>query len=259
MKRVHLFELEDLSWFPSWIRNCMTRYIAVVHQVAGTREALTPLIRRIVSVTPNKKLIDLCSGSGGPLPDIVHDLKTQGVDFELTLSDLYPNLDAAERLASSGIHYQETPVDVSDVDYDGARSLICSFHHMKPDVARTILEDAYEKKRPMCIFEISDNALPVFLFWLTMPIALLMVFALTPRVRPMTWPQLVFTYAIPILPLCIAWDAAVSNIRTYTLQDMEELIAGLDDGYIWEMGAIDGRTPGKMLYLFGQPSSIVHS
>ncbi len=71
----------------------------------------------------------------------------------------------------------------------------------------------------------------------------------------MTWEQIVFTYCVPIVPLCVAWDATVSNVRTYTLEDLEELTAGLDKRYRWESGAIDGRGPGKMLYLFGQPSS----
>ena len=254
MKRVQLFEFEDLPWFPSWIRDCMTRYIAVVHRLVGTREALTPLIRRLIENTPSKKIIDLCSGSGGPLPGIVRDLRAEGLDFELTMSDLYPNLDAAQRIASQGIRYEETPVDATKVEHDGARTMICSFHHMKPDLARAILENAYEEKKPLCIFEISDNALPISLFWLTMPAAILMVLVLTPMIRPITWQQIVFTYCIPIIPLFVAWDAAISNIRTYTLSDMEELTAGLDDAYAWESGKIKARAPGKMLYLLGQPA-----
>ncbi len=253
MKRVHLFELEDFSWFPAWIRNCMTRYIAVVHQMIGTREALTPLIRRLVESAPNRKIIDLCSGSGGPLPDIVRDLAAEGLEVDLTLSDLYPDLRTAAHLASSGIHYETSPVDAADVHHDGARTLICSFHHMRPGVARAILKNAYEERKPLCVFEMTDNALPIFLFWLTMPAAFLMVLFLTPRVRPLTWQQIVFTYFVPIIPLAVAWDAAVSNVRTYTLEDMQGLIAGLDDGYKWEMGAIDGSAPGKMLYLLGLP------
>ncbi len=71
----------------------------------------------------------------------------------------------------------------------------------------------------------------------------------------MTWQQIFFTYIVPVIPVSVAWDAAVSNVRTYTLKDLEELTAGLDHGYRWESGAIAGRTPGKMLYLLGYPSS----
>jgi hypothetical protein len=170
------------------------------------------------------------------------------------MSDLYPNLDAAQRLASSEIHYEQTPVDATNVHCEGARILICSFHHMKPDRARAILKNAYEAKKPLCIFEISDNGLPIFLFWLTMPFAFLMVLALTPMIRPMTWQQIVFTYFVPLIPLFVAWDAAISNIRTYTLTDMDELTAGLDDAYAWESGEVKSHAPGKMRYLLGQPA-----
>jgi hypothetical protein len=72
-------------------------------------------------------------------------------------------------------------------------------------------------------------------------------------VRPMTWQQLVFTYLIPILPMFIAWDGAVSNARTYTLEDMGELIHGLsDETYTWEKGKVKGKG-GNKLYLLGRP------
>jgi hypothetical protein len=127
VKRVQLFEFEDLPWFPAWIRNCMTRYIAVVHQWVGTREALTPLIRRLIEMTPSKKLIDLCSGSGGPLPEVARALQAEGLDFELTMSDLYLNLDAAHRLATSGIQYKDTSADAKNVPYDGAWNGRCPY------------------------------------------------------------------------------------------------------------------------------------
>lgn len=70
--------------------------------------------------------------------------------------------------------------------------------------------------------------------------------------RPFTWQQLLFTYLIPIIPICFAWDGAVSNARTYTLSDMELLLEGLEsDDYTWEKGVIDGKS--KKLYLLGLP------
>ncbi len=51
----------------------------------------------------------------------------------------------------------------------------------------------------------------------------------------MTVRQLVFTYIVPIIPLCFAWDGAVSYARTYTLDDLDELLSGLrSEDYRWE-------------------------
>jgi hypothetical protein len=76
---------------------------------------------------------------------------------------------------------------------------------------------------------------------------------ITPVVRPLTWQQLVFTYIIPIIPLCFAWDGAVSNARTYTLNDIDELLKDIEaDDYKWEKGKIKGKT--TKLYLLGLPT-----
>jgi hypothetical protein len=77
-------------------------------------------------------------------------------------------------------------------------------------------------------------------------------FFITPFVRPMSWQQLAFTYIIPILPLGFAWDGAVSNARTYTLSDLDELLEGLqDNSYHWQKGIVEGKIPS--IYLIGKP------
>ncbi|OJH40269.1 hypothetical protein [Cystobacter ferrugineus] len=66
---------------------------------------------------------------------------------------------------------------------------------------------------------------------------------------------MLLTYALPVLPLLIAWDGAVSNARTYTEEDLRELLAGLEaPDYRWEITR--PRAPGApatMLTLVGLP------
>jgi hypothetical protein len=79
-----------------------------------------------------------------------------------------------------------------------------------------------------------------------------MTFFITPFVRPLTWKQIIFTYVIPIIPFFFAWDGAVSNARTYTLNDLDILIDGLETkDYKWEKGTIAGKA--KKIYLLGLP------
>ena len=57
---------------------------------------------------------------------------------------------------------------------------------------------------------------------------------------------------MPVIPLCFAWDGAVSNARTYTLDDLDQLLAGLEtEDYTWEKGRITDQA--KKLYLLGLP------
>lgn len=260
MKRIQLFEFEDFAWFPNFLRICLTNYIITVHRMLGSRADLAGLIDRILKRSPQKQILDLCSGAGGPMPGVLDSLQEEHghKDLQLTLSDLYPNTHAAKRINGNGrqdVRYHETPINASDVPDDklGLRTMICSLHHMAPDTAKSILQDAKDDRQPFLAFEISDNSQPKAIWWIAIPVTFIMVFFLTPFVRPMTWQQLVFTYLIPLLPFFIAWDGAVSNARTYTLADMDLLLADLrSDDYEWETGTLKGRA--KKNYLIGIPT-----
>lgn len=262
MKRIHLFEIEDFDWCPDWIRRCMTRLLVVMHKILGTKEELTVLVGRALKHSSQPAIIDLCSGSGGPMIGVFETLKKKyrPEELTLTLTDLYPNQEMAKKINSQsldGIHYLTTSVNAAAVEPQraGLRTMVCSMHHMKPEIAHRILRNAQESRQPICIYEISDNSFPVWLFWLAIPINFIMALFITPFVRPMSWQQLVFTYLFPVIPLFFAWDGAVSNARTYTLNDLEELLKGLHSkDYTWEKGTIDGKA--KKLYLLGLPDIV---
>jgi hypothetical protein len=259
MKRIHLVEIEDLHWFPGSLRQCMTRLIIVMHKLLGSQHELTKLISRALNHADRPAIIDLCSGSGGPMVEVFKRLKTQPrlQNLTLTLTDLYPHQETADQINSkggSGINYLTKSVNAGDLDVEqvGVRTMVCSMHHMKPEVAHNILSDAKAKRQPICLFELSDNSFPIRLWWMAIPMIFLLAFFITPLVKPMTWRQLVFTYLVPIIPICFAWDGAVSNARTYTLADMDELLKGLQTSdYVWEKGKVGGML--KKLYLLGLP------
>lgn len=260
MKRIQLFEFEDFSWFPSWLRDCMTRFIVAMHKLLGSSEDLAALIARALKHTDQKQVLDLCSGGGGPMKWVKDDLQSKhGVtDLKVTLSDLYPHKGAIKKINNDGdadYTYIEEPLNATDVpdSQKGVRTLVCSMHHMNPATAKSILKDAKDDKQPIVVFEISDNSSPKAIWWLAMPINFLMVFFVTPLIRPMTFQQLFFTYVIPLLPFFIAWDGAVSNARTYTQKDWEIVLKDLQsDDYTWETGVIKNKV--KKSYLLGHPS-----
>ena len=101
MKRIHLFEFEDFNSFPKWIRACLTQLILVMHNILNTHEELSELLANQIKETNSRQIVDLCSGSGGPMPKVIellnekHNLK----DIQLTLTDLYPDTGAAEKIS----------------------------------------------------------------------------------------------------------------------------------------------------------------
>tara|TARA_Y100001935_G_scaffold239088_1_gene226280 strand:- start:12460 stop:13149 length:690 start_codon:yes stop_codon:yes gene_type:complete len=228
-----------------------------MHDLLGTRKTLTNVLADLLQKHPSKKIVDLCSGSGGPMPEVVDILRNEPSfsDLSLTLTDLFPDDEAARSFngKKDHIHYQTTPVDATDPGaLSGIRTMVSSFHHMKPDQAISILRSAAEHREAICIYEISDNTPPVFLWWIALIPNFIMSFFVTLKVRPVSWQQIVFTYLIPIIPLVFAWDGAVSNVRTYTLNDLDELLRQVpSENYVWEKGTTDGRM--KQLYMTGYP------
>lgn len=262
MKRLSLFEFEDFRWFPGGLRECLTLYIAAMHRVLGTERVLAPLLARALEASGTNQVVDLCSGGGGPLLETTARLASEhGLRPRVTLTDLYPNTAAAARINAAGesaqVRYLPSPVDAGQVPetLQGVRTMVCSFHHMPPPVARRILQDAFEKRQALCVLEMSDNSQPRWLWWTAFPIGMLMVLLLTPFVRPLRLRQVLLTYLLPVLPLFISWDGAVSNARTYTEEDLRELLTGLEaPDYQWEITHPKAPgAPATMLTLVGLP------
>jgi hypothetical protein len=268
MKRVHVFEFEDAAWFPSWLRASMTNVIAVMGRAIGVDEVLSELVSRVLAQQRINRIVDLGSGAGGVMPDVVERIRSNAdtAETSLLLTDLYPNGDAIAALegtANGHVRYERESVDATDLASapTGLKTMVNCFHHMRPEQARLILESARESRQPLLIYEMGDNKMPFALWCLGLPIAVplgvLICFVLTPFVRPLTVRQLIFTYAIPLVPMFWAWDGQASMPRIYTPEDLDELLRGLEsEDYVWEKG--EAKTPrgAKMgNYLLGFPAS----
>jgi len=265
MKRIQLFEFEDFRWFPDFIRSPMTRLLAVLNDKMGMDEAVAILIKRVLKETTATQIFDLCSGSGGVMPS-VKDKLSQGEDpinVTLLLSDLHPSevgIKKYNRDQTNGVHYIPKSVDARYLDSapDCLRTMINSFHHMPTDIARDILASAQNNKEPTMIFEMQENKIPTLIWAIFLPLGLLITFimalVLTPFSRPLTFSQLIFTYLIPIIPLCFAWDGQASYARMYSMKDIDELLPPATDDYRWEKG-IGEKKNGKKVgtYLIGLP------
>ena len=266
MKRIQLFEFEDFSWFPSWLRTCMTNLIMVLHKMMGISEVLADVIAKVLREHNLSRIVDLGSGSGGPMPEVLKILhKIDGLDeVELIMTDLYPNPEVIKKFNENGaskISYHEISVDATATTIvpDGLMTMVNSFHHMPPVAARKILESAQRTERPLLIYEMAENKMPLLIWWLLLPLSLLLLVVMsllmTPFVKPMTWQQLVFTYLIPIIPICYAWDGQASSPRMYSQNDIEELLAPLGtENYRWDKGIVKKKN-GKSLgtYIMGFP------
>ena len=243
--RLHLVELHDLSWCPASLRDALTDFLAFALNLAGTYDPAGPLLRRAVARTGARRIVDLCSGAGGPWIKLAND-----VGVPVVLTDLYPHRGGAE-----GLPFHPDPVDaraVPDV-LDGFRTLFTSFHHFRPAAARAILADAVRRGQGIAIFEAArrrpfDMGL-VALTWLG-------VLAAGPFIRPFRWSRLLWSYLPPLLPLVGTFDGLVSCLRWYSPAELRALVRGLDS-FEWDIGdARASHSPLHMTYLIGVPRRV---
>lgn len=258
MSRLHLVELEDLPWFPAVLRDAGTSYIELAGRMSGHHKALVPTLIAALKATGASRIIDLCSGGGGPVAAVREALVEAGLDVPVLLTDRYPNVAAfAHAAEGSGgkVTGRAEPVDATAVPEDlvGFRTIFNAFHHFQPPQARAILADAVAKRQPIGVFEIVSRE-PLFLFALLL--SPLTVTLSAPFWRPFRWTNLLFTWLIPLMQPFVLWDGIVSWLRIYSAPELKALVADLDaPGWTWEIGTIKlGDAPAHATYLVGRPS-----
>ena len=251
MRHLHLFEFGDQPWFPQVLRDAETAYLAVGYRLLPLARLWAERISTVLVPGEHAEIVDLCSGSGGPMPLIIEKLEARGHDTRAMLTDLYPNLKSA---AHPHIMWLAEPVDATRVSpkLAGVRTMFSAFHHFRPDAAKAILKDAFDRRRAICIFESGSGTLLGLISMVGVPLAVL---ALMPWARPFRWAYLVFTYLIPLMPLIVFWDGMVSMLRTYSPEQMQELTHDLQaPDYAWEIGRIQLRgIVDGLAYLIGRP------
>ncbi|MBI3756343.1 MAG: class I SAM-dependent methyltransferase [Deltaproteobacteria bacterium] len=256
MGRKQLFEFEDLPWFPRRLRSYMQDHLAFMGNLSapaykGFVEKLQTAMERL----GQHDLLDLCSGSGGPVRTILQLLRKQGFEARAQLSDLFPNIEAYQRLAKEtggAIQGIESPLDATNVPahIGGFRFIANGFHHLPPPAAGQVLADAVAKRRGIAVVEMVNRS---FLAFLSLGVGVVAVFLATPFLKPFRASRIVLTYLLPLIPLLLIWDGVVSCLRVYSPAELRELVSQLGPNeYEWDIGTIP-IGPGKITYLIGVP------
>lgn len=256
MKRLHLFEFEDQTWFPAYLRNCLTDFLEFLFVNFNLYKPTVSLIKDVLLSTNNEQIIDLCSGGSGPIKQIQKYLQEkENLKTKIILTDKYPNIDKFKHLkkkSSAEINFIANSVDATNVpeELKGIRTLFTSFHHFTEETGKKILQDAYNKKVAIAIFEAIDRSL--YSLFLTLPLPLFVLF-FTPFIKPFKLSRLFWTYIIPVAPLVVLWDGIISVFRIYNPDELLLLVEDLNKNYSWKAGKIKTIMNSKIVYLIGKP------
>ena len=92
MKRRHLPELEDETWFPTFLRDYGTDYLQFLVNATGFYKDLVPTMQRGLAKAKQKVVVDIAAGGGGGWKKLGPDLKAAEPDVKVILTDFFPNL-----------------------------------------------------------------------------------------------------------------------------------------------------------------------
>jgi hypothetical protein len=260
VKRFHLFELEDQSWFPDCIRNGGTDFLGFIIRHFQLYKSVAPLLSEAMKRTGHLEVLDLCSGSGEVVElmsnVISSELATKEIKF--TLSDKFPNLESyrnVQQRNGTRINYISESVDVLEcyAHREGFRTMFSAVHHFKPAQVKTILSNITSSGKPLAFFDGGNKSW--FMILLILVIHPLLFFFCTPFIRPFRWDRLLFTYVLPIIPLYTIWDGIVSILRLHTPEQLNVLARAvdLDQKYHWQHGKARTKFGVSVCYLIGVP------
>lgn len=254
MRAPRLFELEDQAWLPRPIRDAGTDHLRIMWEWG----AYQPIVRRLkeaLVATGSRTIVDLCSGGGGPVVAVQRALEQAGLAVDVILTDRYPNVRTyqyARERSIGRIRFIDQPVDAAAVpeDLNGFRTMFGALHHFSQGAVRRTLQDAIAKRQPIAAFDMTRGTPPPpSMAILGNPLGVLLA---APFVRPFRWSRLFWTYLVPIVPLCLTWDAFVSGLRLHSVQGLQELVASLPpNDYVWQVGG--EKFPRSITYVIGYP------
>ncbi len=260
MKRLHLFEIEDFTWYPKIIREGQTDYLRFLAEFFDVYRAVFPKFLEAYQQSGQSQLVDFCSGGGGAILLFRNYFKEHTSDtFRAILTDLYPNIPAFEHLKKMTQHEinfygQSVNALQPPTDLKGFRTFFNSFHHFRPQEAREILRTAIQNRQPIGIFEPMEKS--VFQYVINILALSLVLVVAMPFVRPFKWNRLIFTYLIPVIPLGTFWDGMVSILRLYTPKDFEKIMQEIDKEKVmkWQTGTARHRF-GRVTYFIAIPNT----
>jgi hypothetical protein len=256
MQRKAWFEIHDHPLFPRFLRDLVTEALEAMWNAQDFYGPVAARLRRALDESGATRVVDLCSGGGGPWLRFSRDLAGKdGSAPAVLLTDKYPNQRAFQQIqdaTGSAINFYPEPVDAMRIppELAGFRTMFSTFHHFGPGEARAILKDAFDQRQGIAVFEAAKCDFRTLAAVFAVP---LLGLRLAPRIRPFRWGRIFWTYCLPAIPFTLWLDGLLSCLRSYSRADMRELVEGMThENYSWEIGE-ERRSLISVRYLVGCP------
>jgi hypothetical protein len=250
------FEIHDHRLFPGFLRDLVTDALEAIWNARDFYGPVAARLGRALAQSRATRVVDLCSGGGGPWLRFSGHLTGAGAAPAILLTDKYPNHNAFRKIENKtgkAICFYPEPVNAMRIpaELSGFRTMFSTFHHFGPAEARAILKDAFDQRQGIAIFEAAKCDWRTLATMFAVP---LLALRLMPGIRPFRLTRMFWTYCIPVIPFTLWLDGILSCLRSYSQEDMRELVQELNrEDYVWEIGE-DRRGVTTISYLIGCPT-----
>jgi hypothetical protein len=239
LPRLQLFEFNDARWAPAVLRETLVEALSRTLRWGHMLDGLVAPLGRCLERAGTSKVLDLCSGAGGPADVLCQAMARRGHDVDFLMSDLYPAVSEWEPLCARNPRLSFVPesVDATNIPKElGAgrvRVIINALHHFPPSLAREVLRGACESAPAVFIAEgLVRNPLS---FAAMGPVGLAALFATPALAKDKRLARAALTWLSPIALGASLWDGTVSSMRTYLPSELLEMTEDLE-GWSWTAG-----------------------
>ncbi len=259
MRRLNIPELHERRWFPQSLRDLFTDSLQFILNAIRVYGPISERLSLAVNAARADRVVDLCSGGGGPWPWLHSVLRARGTqDLQIVLTDKYPNLTAfenARRSSGGAISYSVESVEAVHIPPElcGFRTLFSSLHHFRPAEVLAMLQDAADQRQGFGAFESAGRRGRVIASVILVPVGAIVA---APFVRPFRPSRLFWSWILPVIPMVLFVDGILSCLRAYSPDEVVALCRCVAaPGYVWDAGYVSGPL-GRVTYLLGYPSPV---
>jgi len=219
--------------------------------------AMTWAFLEFLDRTGASRVVDLCSGAGGPALILAEEITRLGREPpQIVLTDLLPRADlweAARIRLPGSVDYWPDPVRATalpeELSQGSPRMLGNALHHLPPEAARAVLHDAMANSPGIFLCEVFPPGARGFLSMLWPKPWIVAALPWLTSARPLR--RVLLTALMPVISSALIWDGAVSSLRMYREPELRRLTGPFSDRIEWFYGTFPYRPVGWSTYLYG--------
>lgn len=227
-RRFHAFEFCDQYWVKGIIREAFMDCLEAIYRAYGPYKKHFPSL--ISEARSRGTIVDLATGNAAPVISFLEFLKKENQsesieNLKVIATDLHPHLQTWADLEKKYPYFSFRGTAFDAVNQ--AENIPCvytmfsAFHHFNEDDAIRIISSKLSENSDLIIFEMTPRDHSTNYIWLPFSIPFLMLSSLFSKKIKLS--KILLSIILPIVPLMVVFDGLISNLRTYTKSELENM------------------------------------